>query len=133
MPYELICLIISILILIEKCCLNIGCLSMLILFLNYFIFIGVHVSEIICFIIYIDKGNYPCKKDETECLLGKECYYEYYYYYRRLISDSNSEYDCDKLGEKYYTGIITKKEETLALVSIIISLIFIIPIFVLLA
>ena len=127
MSYDSICLIISIFILIKKCCL--GCLSFLILLLNYFIFIGVHISEIVCFVIFIEKVNYPCKKDETGCPPGKECYY-YYYYYRRLISDSKSEYDCDKLGEKYYTGIITKKEETLALVSIILSFIFIIPIFV---
>ena len=87
--------IISIFILIKKCCL--GCLSLLILLLNYFIFIGVHISEIVCFVIFIEKVNYPCKKDETGCPPGKECYY-YYYYYRRLISDSKSEYDCDKLG-----------------------------------
>ena len=72
-------------------------LSWMFIIIDFIIFIGVHISEIVCFVIFIEKVNYPCKKDETGCPPGKECYY-YYYYYRRLISDSKSEYDCDKLG-----------------------------------
>ena len=76
------------------------------------------ISELITFLISSEKVNYPCKKDPLESNTGGESYYYVYYYYRRMSSDFN----CKDLPEDYYTGIVTKKECTIAYTTLGVSL-----------
>ena len=75
----------------------------------------IFLLELLCLFVSIDEANYPCQKSSTS-----DGYYYVYYYYRRLTP----EYDCDNLPEDFYTGIVTKKEETLGYTSISVALFF---------
>ena len=76
------------------------------------------LSEIMTFILSSDKVNYPCKKTPSKSNTEGKTYYYVYYYYRRMSSDFN----CKDLPEDYYTGIVTKKESTVAYTTLFVSL-----------
>ena len=112
--FNFIGLIVTIFILLNKCRCDIKSTS--IWFLVLYILVGVFIFllELLCLFVSIDEANYPCQKSSTS-----DGYY-YVYYYRRLTP----EYDCDNLPEDFYTGIVTKKEETLGYTSISVALFF---------
>ena len=116
-------LIFAIFIHFKKYCLDIKNTSICCYIISALVYLSINIAEIICIFIFIDKANYPCKKLE-KCTQSNPCvtdyYYYTYYYYRRLIP----EYDCDKLPEDFYTGIITKKESTLAYITVFFSIFF---------
>lgn len=111
-------LIVTIFILLNKCRCDIKstfiCFSVLYILVGVFLFL----TGLVCLFASIDKANYPCKKRSTSHT--SDGYYYVYYYYRRLTP----EYDCDNLPEDFYTGIVTKKEETLGYTSISVALFF---------
>ena len=108
-------LIVTIFILLNKCRCDIKNTSCC--FLVLYILVGVFIFffGLVCLFVSIDEANYPCQKSSTS-----DGYYYVYYYYRRLTP----EYDCDNLPEDFYTGIVTKKEETLGYTSISVALFF---------
>ena len=116
--FNFIGLIVTIFILLKKCRCDIKSTSIsfsvlyilfgVVLFLIALVFLCVNIYEV----------NYPCKKSSTSDT--SDGYYYVYYYYRRLTP----EYDCDNLPEDFYTGIVTKKEETLGYTSISVALFF---------
>ena len=91
-------------------------------FLVLYILVGVFIFffGLVFLIVSIDKANYPCQKNESDNSSTSGGYYYVYYYYRRLTP----EYDCDNLPEDFYTGIVTKKEETLGYTSISVAIFF---------
>ena len=113
--FNFIGLIVTIFILLNKCRCDIKSTSCC--FLVLYILVGVFISftGLIALFVTIDEANYPCQKSSTS-----DGYYYVYYYYRRLTP----EYDCDNLPEDFYTGIVTKKEETLGYMSISVALFF---------
>ena len=108
-------LIVTIFILLNKCRCDIKNTSCA--FLVSYILVGdfIFLFESVYLFVSIDEANYPCQKSSTS-----DGYYYVYYYYRRLTP----EYDCDNLPEDFYTGIVTKKEETLGYTSISVALFF---------
>lgn len=118
--FDFLNLIIAIFILLKKCCCA-GTTSFWFFCLSSFFYTSVNITELCCFAVFVDKLNYPCKKEEISS--NSNGYY-IYYYYRRLTP----EYDCDNLPEDYYTGIVTKKERYVGFITLPLSLIFIIVI-----
>lgn len=116
--FNFIGLIVTIFILLNKCRCDINSTS--ISFSVLYILFGVvlFLIALVFLCVNIDEVNYPCKKSSTSDT--SDGYYYVYYYYRRLTP----EYDCDNLPEDFYTGIVTKKEETLGYTSISVALFF---------
>ena len=118
--FNILGLVITIFILFKKCRCDLEKTACGVLALYILIGDSIFFAELICLIVSIDKANYPCKKYEYDNSYTSDGYYYVYYYYRRLTP----EYDCDNLPEDFYTGIVTKKEETLGYTSISVALFF---------
>ena len=118
--FNILGLVITVFMLFEKCRCDLEKTACGVLALYILIGDSIFLAELICLIVSIDKANYPCQKNESDNSSTSGGYYYVYYYYRRLTP----EYDCDNLPEDFYTGIVTKKEETLGYTSISVALFF---------
>ena len=118
--FNILGLVITVFMLFEKCRCDLEKTACGVLALYILIGDSIFFAELMCLLVNIDKVNYPCKKYESDNSSTSGGYYYVYYYYRRLTP----EYDCDNLPEDFYTGIVTKKEETLGYTSISVALFF---------
>ena len=118
--FNILGLVITVFMLFEKCRCDLEKTACGVLALYILIGDSIFFAELMCLLVNVDKVNYPCKKYEYDNSYTSDGYYYVYYYYRRLTP----EYDCDNLPEDFYTGIVTKKEETLGYTSISVALFF---------